>query len=643
MMKSKNTKTYNYSRVAACLVLVFILLILGAAFYPTGWNWGFHFLAFYGLETKIVVPFLILLFIIPAVQNFFINKISLFAQWFSRQNRYVRFFITITALSGLVLIFWIFRVTSYFLGDGQLILRNMQNLGSADQFVFGYQREPLVGFCIVLLTNFFIVLKRLNPTLDAYTWLSIFSGVIFAVAAWKFVKYYAEERTEQYLLFFLLITTGVSQLFFGYIENYTLSSAGVLIFLLLGISYLKGNISVVWVTVIYGVTFILHFGTLIFLPALTFLFYIAVKRKQAGELAASIFLTGVIVYALLQLSQYPLELMKDVLGGSGQHIVTFSLPLGKNQAYDFISSNHVLDVVNFFFLSYPAITILLILSSIMTWGSHRTINNETIFLLFSGFCGSIFIMVLNCDIGMSRDWDIIAPMSLGIPIVAIALWSTIEQDGKFKNQILIMLCVVSLIHTGLWVGVNADETKAEKRFAILADSHLWSKTAHLDAYEELAVYYREQGNYEKVIHYYREYAALDSSNNRILKNLEDAIRRKKTIRTYETMVHSGKANFQILSDLGVLYAEDKRFSEAMTVFKRAEEEAPLNPIVKYNIGTTFIEGERAYDKAIPYYLQAIQLDSLYSQAYYKAAQCYFMIGDSINAHLLMIQLQNLVR
>lgn len=640
-------KTYNYSHIAASFVFVFALLIFGAAFYPAGWNWGFHFLAFYRLEIIVVIPLLMLLVIIPAIQEILIKRIFSCTQWFSKQHRVIRIVITLISLGGLLLLFWIFRVRSYFLGDGQLILRSIQNLDSANDLAFGYKREPLIGFCIVLLTNFFIILKRSNPIEDAYSWLSILSGICFVITAWRLVRHYAEDRIEQYMLFVLLITTGVSQLFFGYVENYAPSSAGILLFLLLGVAYLRGSISIAWAMIVYGVILMLHFGALIFLPAFAFLLYIAAKRKQTKELGASLFLAGIVFFVLLQLSQYPFELLKDVLGGTGRHIVAFSFPLNKYQAYDFFSISHVLDVVNFFLLSYPAAMILFILSSIMIWRERRTIAIETRFLLLAALCGIVFIIILNCEIGMSRDWDILAPISLGIPVAAIALWKTIEYDRKFRYRILVMLCIVSLLHTGIWVGVNADEMKAEERFTILEDDHLWSKDAHLYAYEVLAIYHKERGNYEKAIQYYQKYTTLDSTNKRLWGNLADAFQlaghKKKAIEVYKTMVHLGMGNYQILTNLGLLLADEQRFSEALVLFKRAEEYAPEDPIVKYNIGETIMVSEQAYKKAIPYFLNAIRFDSTFSQAYYRAAQCYFMLGDSTKADQLMIQLQKFSR
>ncbi|MGD1046904.1 MAG: hypothetical protein ABR936_16485 [Bacteroidota bacterium] len=146
-------KPYNYIWIATSFVFIFGLLIFVTAFYPAGWNWGFHFLAFYRLEIIIIIPLLMLLFTIPSVQEFLINRIFFFTQWFSRQHRIIRIAITLIALGGFVIVFWIFRARSYFLGDGQLILRSLQNFNSADELDLAYKREPLIGFCIVFLES----------------------------------------------------------------------------------------------------------------------------------------------------------------------------------------------------------------------------------------------------------------------------------------------------------------------------------------------------------------------------------------------------------------------------------------------------------------------------------------------------------
>ncbi len=208
-----------------------------------------------------------------------------------------------------------------------------------------------------------------------------------------------------------------------------------------------------------------------------------------------------------------------------------------------------------------------------------------------------------------------------------------------------MLCVVSLLQTGLWIGVNADESKAEERFKILEDDRLWSKHAHLCAYEELAVYHRDRGNYEKAVQYYQKYIAIDSTNKRLWGNMADIYQatgqKKKAMEVYETMLRSEMANYQIKTNLGILYTDEKRFAEAMILFKYAENDAPQDPVIKYNIGITIVESKQAYRKAIPYFLDAIRFDSTFSQAYYAAAECYLQLGDSVRAEQLMSKLQNL--
>jgi Tfp pilus assembly protein PilF len=639
--------SHNYFKLIPFFVSAFALLIFGAAWCPAGWNWGFHFLAFYGFEVKIIIPLLMILVTIPRLQDILITLVSSFTHWFYKQYRGVRIIIPLTALCGLAFLFWAFRTRSYLLGDGQLLLRNLPYIDSVNTLAVEFKREPLVGFCIVIITNFFIVLKSANPTLDAYTWLSIVSGIVFVILIWRLVLYYTQDRIEQYLLFLLLMSTGVSQLFFGYVENYAPSAAGILLFILVGIAYLREKISIVWPIGIYGIDLMFNFGVLIFIPALILLLSTAIKRKQVAELAASLFLTSAIIFGLLQLSLFPFEFLKDVLGGTGQHIVPFSSPLHKNQAYTFFSLSHSLDVVNLFCLNYPATTILLLLSSIMMWRQRKSIIMETGFLLLTAFGGFVFILIFNCELGMSRDWDILASLSLGIPIAALALWKTIDYEQKFRYRILIMLGVVSLLQTSLWVGINAEEMKSEKRFAMLEDDQLWSKLAHLDFYEELAIYHRERGEYEKAIQYYQKYVTRDSTNERLWRKLADVLQlagdQKEAVNVYKTMIRLGMRNYQILSNLGLLLTYEGNYSEAMILYRRAEEDAPTDPIIKYNIGRTIMENEHAYKKAIPYFLHAIQLDSTFSQAYYKVIECYFMVSDSVKANQFIVQLQRLSR
>lgn len=397
---------------------------------------------------------------------------------------------------------------TFLLGDGQLCLRSIPRVRTLDQLILGYEREPLVGFFIILLSNFFILLKTSSPAESAYCWLSILSGIIFTIVAWRLVRSFSEDRTEQFLFFLLLITSGASQLFFGYIENYPPTYAAILVFLFLSIRYFEGKILVAWAIGMYGILLLFHLGTLAFFPAFIFLAFVSLKRKQAPEFFASLFLTGAVFVTLLKVSGFTSNFLQSVLEHTGHHIVPVSLPIDTNQAYTFFTWKHLIDILNFLLLCYPAGIILFIVTAFNFWQKPKSLGLGTWFLLLTALCGFAFIVLLNCDLGMSRDWDILAPIGSGITVAAASAWATVVEKEKQRRTMLALLVVVSFLHFAPWIGVNADEQRAIARFQVIQDEELWSVRARLDAYEELAIFYRDRGELDKAIQCYTRYMVL---------------------------------------------------------------------------------------------------------------------------------------
>lgn len=303
------------------------------------------------------------------------------------------------------------------------------------------------------------------------------------------------------------------------------------------------------------------------------------------------------------------------------------------------SPRHAIDLLNFFILCYPAVLTLFFLSSVRAWKVRVSIPAETRFLLLAALCGLGFIGIVNCDIGMSRDWDILAPISLGIPIATFALWKSIDCEKQIRYRVLLLLCFFSFIHTGLWIGVNADEIKSEKRFNLLLDERFWGKIARLNSYEELAVYHRDRGDNDKAITYYKKYIGLDSTNPRLWGNLagtcQTAGRIDEAVQVFESMINRGMGSTQIKINIGVMLAENGRYSGALKYFQEVEKEEPTSPLAKYNVGNTFMQGDRNFKKALPYFMEAIKLDSTFFQAYINAAACYQLTGDSAKANQMI--------
>lgn len=497
----------------------FIAMDLWSAFEPTAWNWGVHFLAFYSIEVRVIVSLLMLIIMIPSVQFYLIDLIRSAAELEEGRSPVVRWILGIIAVVGMAFIFDHFRASTYFLGDGYLQLQslklpeNMENLN-----LTGFAREPFVGFLVFQLCRLFTFLESFTPPEDPYLWLSAISGIVFTIIAWKGIGIFVAEETDRILIFFFLLASGVSILFFGYVENYAPGYVGIFLFLLLGAGYLKEKIPIYWAMAAYGLLMSMNFGAAAFFPALVYLAYVGFRRGEAAETGAALFISGAIFIALLAVSGYSPSFFREVFNDAGTNILPFGSPAGKHQAYGMFSLSHAADVANLFLLCTPASVALLVVAIVATLKKRKPLETSQWFLLLAMGCGVGLIGVLNCTLGMSRDWDIAAPFSVGIPVAAIAIWTAVSDNRDTRHRALLVLGIVTLLQTGSWVTLNADAQSAVARFEILEEKKLWGTQACLDAYEELAIYHRDRREFIQAAACYERYVALDSINDRVWLN-----------------------------------------------------------------------------------------------------------------------------
>jgi tetratricopeptide (TPR) repeat protein len=635
-MANQNKSKLQYLPAVVSLFIVCLAITdRWSAFHPTGGNWGFHSMAFYGIGVRIAVPLLMLLLAIPVVQIRLVRWIQFSVEWFSKLNRRTKFALAGGFLIGAVLLFWFFRERSYFLGDGYLCLRNLPSVSETGELTFAYKHEPLVGWIMLQFYNLFHSLGCAMPELCAYQVISMVSGIGFIVIGWNISRYFSEDITDRFLILVLLLVGGSSQLFFGYAENYSLTSSAMLLFLLVGMAYLRGTGAVAWPVLTFGFLLTLHFGLLVFLPLLGMLGLVAIRRKQLAEFGASLFLMSAMALLLFWFSGYELNLLPRIFFDGSSFILPIVGLLGKNQAYHLFSLNHFIDLVNFLFLGFPGITILLLISLFFGWKKVKSLTLEALFLLIAAVCGGAFICLINCKLGMSRDWDLLIPFAVGIPATALALSMMVYTDRLLRHRIFIVLGAAALLHSAPFIGVNADKEWALARFNTLQDGRFWNTQAKLDAHEELAIYYRAIGDYSQAIHFYKKYIALDSTNWRLWGNLAETYHKAgdaaKALHTYKTMILAGMVNSDILMNCGMVFAGQRHFTEAFALLIDAEALAPDAPLIKCNLGVVVLDSEQNYTKALSYFLAAIQLDSTFSGAYNNAAVCYLALGDTAMA------------
>ena len=576
-----------------------------------------------------------LVIMIPSVQFYVLDLIRSIAELEEDRSPVVRWILGLCAIVGIAFVFVHFRASTYFLGDGYAQLQrlkipeNMENLN-----LTGFAREPLIGFFIFQLCHLFSFLESLTPPEDAYLWLSVISGVAFAVIAWKGIGVFVAEETDRILIFFFLLSSGVSILFFGYVENYAPGYVGIFLFMLLGAGYVKGNISIYWPMAVFGFLLSMNFGAAAFLPAFLFLAVIGFGRGEKAETGAALFISGAVFVTMLAVSGYSFSYFEQVFNDAGTGILPFGGSPGGHEAYSIFSSSHAVDIANLFLLCTPASVALLVAAIVATLKKRRSLETSEWFLLLTMGCGVSLIIVLNCTLGMSRDWDIAAPFSVGIPLAAIAIWTAVADNKETRQRALLILGVVTLLQTSSWIALNADANGSAARFEILEEKRLWGTQACLDAYEELAIYHRDRREFVQAAACYERYLALDSTSDRVWLNCARAEQAAGNftgaIDAYRALVRLQPSNTDFIAPLGVLLAQTGHFDEALSNLREAEELSPASPKIKNDIGAIFAN-QKDYARALPYFLESIRLDTNFQGGYLNTAACYSALGNNAKA------------
>ncbi len=291
--------------------------------------------------------------------------------------------------------------------------------------------------------------------LPVYWILSIAAGVLFVgvlLAPAGVARRLGRTRAERVLVVGLVATLGTMQLFFGYVENYSLMTVGVLIYIWLALRALAGEIGLIWPATALALTHALHPSTIILAPSLLWL---AWERGRAGHVAAAPADENVpvgqaaglslprrrqsgglpharIVRMVLALALPYLLVLAGVLalmtagghgvaallgadfpgGGDRRWFVPLFQTSTRWEHYTMFSLGHLADVVNEQLLVAPAILPGLALIALFAW--RRLPWRDATFRLLLVISGLYLLLTLvwNPDYGGQRDWDLFAPASV---------------------------------------------------------------------------------------------------------------------------------------------------------------------------------------------------------------------------------------
>jgi hypothetical protein len=277
-----------------------------------------------------------------------------------------------------------------------------------------------------------------------YWILSTAAGVAFIWVLLGLAGWLGRNRAEQALIVGLVVTLGTMELFFGYIENYTFMTLGVLIYIWLALRAIRGETPLVWAAIALALANAFHPSTIILTLSLLYAGLLATRGGQrldsegnglssaadwrrprsAWYTAASIIVPYVLVFAgvvvLMSSGGHGVDALVGVDapgGGDRRWFVPLLHTTTKFEHYTMFSLGHFQDILNEQLLVAPAILPGLILIALFAWLRLPLRDPAFRLLALMAACYLLLTLTWNPDYGGQRDWDLFAPAAIPAAIL----------------------------------------------------------------------------------------------------------------------------------------------------------------------------------------------------------------------------------
>ena len=606
--KSKSTATKIevsgkvFERAFLPWMAFLILLHLLAMYVAPEYMWGVHFYHFYPAWIGWIMVVISQAILIPGVSESLYPKLDALAKKVKKpfdsmgQNKS---FLILSFLS--LPVFWIFRSRLHLLGDGYFRITDLPE-GRL------HLQEWLDAFIHLVVYR---VMVKLIPTWTpelTYSIISVLCGGAFVYLTLKLSVLLGKTGLGRVLIFAFLISLGSVQLFFGYVESYSILQVALLAYILFTAKYLFRRASIFPALAAFVVSIGLHVTSLVFVPSFVYL----LLRKDSGRSGkkgsaarrkmSPLVLAGLIVASCLVI--FWVYTVATGLQKTGKGI--FILPLIATEDYSFgmFSLAHVSEFVNQLLLLSP-LGISLIVFFLFFKIKHREFRDKFInFLILAASFALVYLFAFNFTLG-SADWDLMSMPAPFIGLLGILLFlrwaekpstvhcplstdqsrSDVDKPMQEKTPkrgsligkrfgawgvIFIWFC---LFHTLPWVLINAHDQRSADRYILIQenDPHPVDETGY---------------NLYKI--------------QRILRL---AGLREEAKEVYERAIQKDPSDTLSYLNLAVLHHRDDMLDQELLVLDNLLTVAPQHPVGNWKMGNVhFRKGN--YVRAIPYMKKA---------------------------------------
>lgn len=357
-------------------------------------------------------------------------------------------------------LFWRFRLVHTRWGDAYILANAIPH--PEVKLTYNWQ-APLTVFVHAKLWAVGHQLLGWNDAMPAYALTSIVAGGVFVVLLARLARDISPDRSTAAMTFGLVATLGTMQLFFGYVENYTLPTVGMLLYLWLGWRCVRGQTDLIWLATVLAVVHGLHPSTIVLAPSLLYLGWTWARQGQPGRYGAAawrialpmiLVATGVIV--LMERGGHGLTylLTSDRPGGGdGRWFVPLWETTTRWEHYTMFSWGHLIDMINEQLLTAPAaipgLLLLLAMGNI-----RRQVTPWTRFLLLAAGLYLLFTWTWNPDYGGQRDWDLFSPVAIPLTLLFVDRLRAASPEPDSFRRAALALIIAQGFHTLAWIYQN---------------------------------------------------------------------------------------------------------------------------------------------------------------------------------------------
>lgn len=483
--------------------------------------------------------------------------------------------------------FYVLRSRAHFLGDGyQLLSRLANDATTVKQWDRG----------MTFINNAVFGLLSGTPdgcALETFQIISISTGIVLLIAVGVLSRFLFQSTIQRVLFLLGLMSSGYMLLFFGYVENYSVMIALILIYSLLGLAVTKSTLPRYWTVVPFVIAVTLHIFALSLLPSLIYLLSnnTAWSRRWSGVLKQAI---------------YPAAALLVVVGASVHYYLythyyffTFALlpPFPDRFTVDndwLFSLKHFVDIGNLLWLLLPGLPLLVV--GIITGVDRQVLRRPAyrfLLILLLSTLGTVFIF--NAGIGMPRNWDLFS--IIGPPLAVAGYYLLLDNRRRivhYRN-----VCILSIL-LGLLILLPRAASLAAPNVGVrhFRNYLLIDKTRGRTGYSFLIKFYKDRGDHVQ--------AGLAASY------WDDLYPQRKLLVRSEQAFLRGNTE------------------EANKLCNRAHALDPLFYIPYYQLGSMYLEKQEP-DSALAKFDIALGLNPYGADIVYGQAMAYAQKGDLARA------------